>query len=79
MNDDTDIQTNQVARYVACFDTAHAAATAAGISTEMLRRMRKRGFVTTRKRALLMAQACGFRVDATQLMALPPTVQPPGD
>lgn len=62
---------NPVAQYVACFETAQAAATAAGISTEMLRRMRKRGFVTTRKRALVMARACGFRVDAMQLMALP--------
>lgn len=70
---------NPVARYVACFETAQAAATAAGISTEMLRRMRKRGFVTTRKRALVMAQACGFRVEATELMALPePGATEPG-
>ncbi|MDI9239680.1 hypothetical protein QLQ15_12275 [Lysobacter sp. LF1] len=83
MNIDTDILTNPVARYVACFDSAYAAAAAAGISTEMLRRMRKRGYVTTRKRALVMAQACGFRVGATQLMALPPPggsmVQTSGD
>lgn len=66
-----DIVTNPVERYVACFETVTAAASAAGISSEMLRRMRKRGFVTTRKRALVMARACGFQVDARQLLALP--------
>ncbi|HZX77705.1 hypothetical protein [Lysobacter sp.] len=71
MNDDMDIVANPVERYVACFQTVQAAAKAAGISGEMLRRMRKRGFVTTRKRALIMARACGFRVEATQLLALP--------
>jgi hypothetical protein len=72
MNDDMDIVTNPVERYVACFETVTAAASAAGISSEMLRRMRKRGFVTTRKRALVMARACGFQVDARQLLALSP-------
>lgn len=71
MNDDMDIVTNPVERYVACFQTVQAAALAAGISSEMLRRMRKRGFVTTRKRALIMARACGYQVEAMQLLALP--------
>lgn len=75
MNDDKDIVANPVTRYVACFATVQAAASAAGITTEMLRRMRKQGYVTTRKRALVMAQACGFRVEATQLMALAPGVE----
>ena len=61
---------NPVERYVDCFHSCQAAADAAGISTEMLRRLRKRGFVTTRKRALIMARACGFRVDAIELLAL---------
>lgn len=77
MNDDMDIVANPVERYVACFQTVQAAALAAGISGEMLRRMRKRGFVTTRKRALIMARACGYQVDAMQLLALP-TGQAPG-
>lgn len=61
---------NPVERYIACFPTARAAAEAAGISTAMLRRMRSRGYVSTRQRALLMAQACRFKVKAAELMAL---------
>ena len=63
---------NPVERYIACFPTARAAAEAAGISTAMLRRMRSRGYVSTRTRALLMAQACGFRVKPAELLALTP-------
>lgn len=61
---------NPVERYIACFPTARAAAEAAGISAAMLRRMRSRGYVSTRQRALLMAQACRFKVKAAELMAL---------
>ncbi|MBW8810310.1 hypothetical protein [Lysobacter capsici] len=61
---------NPVERYIACFPTARAAAEAAGISTAMLRRMRGRGYVSTRHRALLMAQACRFKVKPAELMAL---------
>lgn len=61
---------NPVERYIACFATARAAAEAAGISTAMLRRMRGRGYVSTRDRALLMAQACRFKVKPAELMAL---------
>lgn len=61
---------NPVERYIACFPTARAAAEAAGISTAMLRRMRSRGYVSTRQRALLMAQACRFKVKAAELLAL---------
>jgi len=70
MTTDMDVAANPVERYVECFHSYGAAAQAAGISTEMLRRMRKRGYVTTRKRALIMARACSFRVDAIELLAL---------
>jgi hypothetical protein len=70
MDIDMECAANPVERYVDCFRSCQAAADAAGISTEMLRRLRKRGFVTTRKRALIMARACGFRVDAIELLAL---------
>lgn len=63
---------NPIERYIACFPTARSAALAAGISTAMLRRMRGRGYVSTRARALLMAQACGFRVQPAELLALTP-------
>ncbi|RPE81599.1 hypothetical protein [Vulcaniibacterium tengchongense] len=69
MKSDKDID-NPIVRYVACFGSVREAAQAAGVSTEMLRRMRKRGYVSTRQRALQMAQACQFRVKATELMAL---------
>lgn len=62
---------NPIERYIACFDTAREAAAAAGVSAAMLRRMRVRGYVSTRARALLMAQACSFRMEAVELMALP--------
>lgn len=62
---------NAIERYIACFATARAAAEAAGVSTAMLRRMRGRGYVSTRGRALVMAQACGFRIQAAELLALP--------
>lgn len=70
MTIEMDVAANPVERYVECFNSCGAAAQAAGISTEMLRRMRKRGYVTTRKRALIMARACSFRVDAIELLAL---------
>lgn len=63
---------NPVERYIACFPTARAAAEAAGISAAMLRRMRGRGYVSTRHRALLMAQACRFKVKPAELLALTP-------
>ncbi|WP_408950001.1 hypothetical protein [Lysobacter sp. Hz 25] len=62
---------NPIERYIACFATAREAASAAGVSAAMLRRMRVRGYVSTRARALLMAQACEFRIEAVELMALP--------
>lgn len=63
---------NPIQRYVACFATVGLAAQAAGITTEMLRQMRIRGFVSTRSRALRMTEACAGRVSAIELMALPP-------
>lgn len=62
---------NPILRYVACFATVGLAAKAAGVSTEMLRQMRIRGFVSTRNRALRMAEASGGRVSAVELLALP--------
>lgn len=62
---------NPILRYVACFATVGLAAKAAGVSTEMLRQMRIKGFVSTRNRALRMAEASGGRVSAIELMALP--------
>jgi len=62
---------NPIERYIACFATAREAASAAGVSAAMLRRMRVRGYVSTRARALQMAQACEFRIEAVELMALP--------
>ncbi|RDZ28662.1 hypothetical protein [Lysobacter silvisoli] len=62
---------NPILRYIACFATVSAAARAAGISTEMLRQMRIKGFVSTRNRALRMAEACGGRLEPAELMALP--------
>ncbi|QQP96928.1 hypothetical protein [Lysobacter enzymogenes] len=61
---------NPIERYIACFVTVRAAADAAGVSTAMLRRMRARGYVSTRQRALRMARACGFRLQAAELLAL---------
>ncbi|UHQ21568.1 hypothetical protein LVB77_12835 [Lysobacter sp. 5GHs7-4] len=63
---------NPIQRYVACFATVGSAAQAAGVSTEMLRQMRIKGFVSTRNRALRMADACAGRVSAIELLALPP-------
>lgn len=61
---------NPIVRYIACFATANAAAEAAGVSAAMLRRMRVRGYVSTRDRALVMARACRFKVKPAELMAL---------
>lgn len=61
---------NPIVRYIACFATANAAAEAAGVSAAMLRRMRVRGYVSTRDRALRMARACRFKVKPAELMAL---------
>lgn len=61
---------NPIERYIACFATVRAAAEAAGVSAAMLRRMRSRGYVSTRQRALRMARACGLRLTAAELLAL---------
>lgn len=63
-------QPNPVARYARCFETLTEAARAAEISTEMLRRMRLRGYVSTRDRAILMSQACNGKVAAAELLAV---------
>lgn len=64
---------NAITRYIACFGSVGAAALAAGVTTEMLRRMRLRGYVSTRDRALRMANACGFRVGPAELLGLTDT------
>jgi len=61
---------NPIERFIACFPTVRAAAAAAGVSTAMLRRMRSRGYVSTRQRALRMALACEGRLSAAELLAL---------
>lgn len=60
-----------LARYVACFPTIGEAAVAAGVSREQLRKMRRRGHVPTRDRALVMYEACRRRVAPADLMDLP--------
>lgn len=62
---------NPVQRFVDCFDTVKQAATAAGITTEQLRQLRKRGYVNTRDRAIVMAEGCNQRVTAAALLDLP--------
>lgn len=61
---------NPVERFVACFGTVKEAALAAQVSTEMLRKMRLQGYVSTRDRAITMAVACQNRVPAAELLAV---------
>lgn len=61
---------NPVQRFQECFPTMTAAAKAAGITREMLRLHRNRGYVTTRALALRMELACGKAVSAAQLLAV---------
>jgi hypothetical protein len=62
---------NPVERFVDCFDTVKDAASAAGVTTEQLRQLRKRGYVNTRDRAIAMAEGCNQRVTAAALLDLP--------
>lgn len=64
--------TNPVERFVDCFDTVKQAASAAGVTTEQLRQLRKRGYVNTRDRAIVMTEGCNQRVTAAALLDLPP-------
>lgn len=61
---------NPIVRYARCFDSNIEAANAVGISTEALRKMRLRGYVSTRDRALQMARACNGKVAVTDLLGL---------
>ena len=61
---------NPVDLWVALFPTVGEAATAAGVSTEMLRKIRRRGYVSTRDRAIKMAEAAGGVVTAAELLAV---------
>ncbi len=61
---------NPVERFVRCFPTVAEAAGAAGVTTEMLRQFRKRGYVNTRDRALAMARGCRNKVSAADLLAV---------
>ena len=70
MNCHSAIEANPVELFTALFPTVSDAAHAAGISTEQLRKMRLRGFVSTRDRAVKMAAATGGRVTAARLLAV---------
>lgn len=61
---------NPIEQFIGCFDSVEAAAKGAGISYEMLRRMRHRGYATTRERAIVMATACGDRIAPAELLGL---------
>lgn len=61
---------NPVERFTAQFPTRRAAAKAAGITTEQLRKMRRLGYVSTRARAITMANAVGGRISAAALLAV---------
>lgn len=66
-----DFKSNPVERFVDCFPSVSAAAEAAQISREMLRRYRRLGHVTYRDRAIAMSEACGGRVSPQDLLDLP--------
>lgn len=70
MNCTSATERNPVEAFAGLFPTLSEAAAAAGVSREMLRRMRQRGFVSTRDRALVMAKASGGRVSAAELLAV---------
>lgn len=61
---------NPIERFVRCFPTVTAAAEAAEVSREMLRKLRHQGYVTTRDRALVMSEACKGKVKPSELLAL---------
>lgn len=63
-------ESNPVELFTALFPTVADAAAAAGVSPQMLFRMRRRGFVSTRDRAVRMAEASQGRVSAAQLLAV---------
>lgn len=57
-------------RWVSLFPTLTEAAAAAGVTREMLRQMRRRGYVTTRDRAVRMAKAVHDSVRAAELLGV---------
>lgn len=70
MNCTSATDSNPVEVFTALFPTISDAADAAGVSREMLRKMRRQGFVSTRDRAVRMAAAVEGRVSAAQLLAV---------
>lgn len=61
---------NAITTYENHFNTKRAAAAAVGITTEMMRIHRLRGYVKTRDLALRMEAACGRKVKAAALLGL---------
>lgn len=74
MNCITATTANPIEQFIGLFPTVGAAAQAAGVTREQLRKFRHRGYVSTRDRALHMARACRNRVSPARLLALPRTV-----
>lgn len=70
MNCITTQKSNPIERFVSCFPSVTAAAEGAGVSREMLRQIRHRGYVSTRERALVMSKACNGKVKPAELLAL---------
>lgn len=64
------LKQNPIEQYREQFFSVKDAADAAGLSTEMLRKMRRKGYVPTRDRAVIMAKACGNRISAARLLAV---------
>lgn len=62
---------NPIEQFIELFPTVGAAANAAGVTREQLRKFRHRGYVSTRDRALHMARASRNRVSAARLLNLP--------
>lgn len=70
MNCITAQKSNPIERFVRCFPSISAAAEAAEVSREMLRKLRHQGYVSTRDRALVMSRACKGKVKPSELLAL---------
>lgn len=71
MNCTSTTSANPIEQFIELFPTVGAAADAAGVTREQLRKFRHRGYVSTRERALHMARACRNRVSPARLLALP--------
>jgi hypothetical protein len=70
MNWQTAQISNPVEQFVTLFRTVKEAAEAAGVTTEMLRQFRRAGFVSTRARAIRMAEAVDGQVTPAALLGV---------